>query len=150
MWLTALRFIAAGFFFTAATSAALAQLSPDKVRIGSGLLNLVQNGLGGTVGLAIGTTFLQYRLTVQSSRLDPRRLSASLSWSEMPTTVRDWVQQAASFGSVGDAQVAAFMQRYLSQQATVAAYRDCFILLTILGLASIFLMLLLRKSESFH
>jgi hypothetical protein len=42
------------------------------------------------------------------------------------------------------------MQRYLNQQATVAAYRDCFILLTILGVASIFLMLLLRKSEPFH
>jgi hypothetical protein len=114
------------------------------------LLNLVQNGLGGTLGLAIGTTFLQYRLTVQGRLLDQQRLSASLSWSEMPTAVRDWVQQAASFGPVGDAQVAEFMQRYLSQQATVAAYQDCFILLTILGLASIFLMLLLRKSEPLH
>ena len=150
MWLTALRFIAAGFFFTAATSAALTQLSPDKVRIGSGLLNLVQNGLGGTLGLAIGTTFLQYRLTVQNRLLDPQRLSASLSWSEMPTAVRAWVQQAASFGPVGDAQVAEFMQHYLNQQATVAAYQDCFILLTILGVASIFLMLLLRKSKPLH
>lgn len=43
MWLSGLRFFAAAFFFTAATSAALSQLSPDEVRMGSGLLNLVQN-----------------------------------------------------------------------------------------------------------
>jgi hypothetical protein len=85
-------------------------LPPEKVRIGSGLLNLAQNGLGGTLGLAIGTTFLQYRLTAQ------------------------------------DAQVEAMAPDDLSQQAAVAAYQDFFVLLTILGLASLALLIvLLRK-----
>jgi MFS family permease len=110
MCLTAVRFIGSGSFLTAGTAAALSQLPPEKVRIGSGLLNLAQNGLGGTLGLAIGTTFLQYRLTVQ------------------------------------DAQVEAMAPDHLSQQAAVAAYQDCFVLLTILGLASLALLIvLLRK-----
>ena len=57
MGLTALRFVGSGFFLTAATAAALSQLPSNQVRMGSGLLNLAQNGLGGAVGLALGTTF---------------------------------------------------------------------------------------------
>jgi hypothetical protein len=34
---------------------------PEKVRMGSGLLNLMQNGLGNTLGLAMVTTVLQPR-----------------------------------------------------------------------------------------
>lgn len=115
MWLTALRFVGAGVFLTAATAAALSQLSPDKVRIGSGLLNLAQNGLGGTLGLAVGTTFLQQRLTVRR-------------------------------GLLGQGLA---LEHHLNQQATVAAYQDCFILLTVLGLASLCLMLIiLRKPKA--
>ena len=91
MGLTALRFISSGFFLTAATAAALSQLPADRVRIGSGMLNLAQNGLGGTVGLALGTTFLQHRLALRDAQ-DP-----------------------------------------LAQQASVAAYQDSFMLLTVLG-----------------
>ncbi len=145
MLLAGLRFIAASFFFTAATSAALSELPPDKVRMGSGLLNLVQNGLGSTLGLAVGTTFLQRRLTVQSSLLDQQQLSSSLHWGEVTAPVRDWVRQAGAIGPIEDAQVAALMQHHLSQQATVAAYQDCFVLLTVLGVASICLLLLSRK-----
>ncbi len=123
VWLTAMRFIATCFVFTAATSAALSQLPPDKVRMGSGLLNLVQNGLGGTLGLAVGTTFLQRRLTVQSALLDQQQLSSSLNWGDILAPVRELVQQSGSTGLSGEAQVAAIVQRHLSQQATVAAYQ---------------------------
>jgi len=110
MVLTAVRFIGSGSFLTAGTAAALSELPPEKVRIGSALLNLAQNGLGATLGLAMGTTFLQYRLTVQQVQ----------------------VQETA--------------QHHLSQQAAVAAYQDCFMLLTVLGLASLaLLIILLRK-----
>jgi DHA2 family multidrug resistance protein len=110
MFLTAVRFIGSGAFLTAGTAAALSQLPPEKVRIGSGLLNLAQNGLGGTLGLAIGTTFLQYRMTMR------------------------------------EAQMQAMAPHQLDQQAAVAAYQDSFLLLTVLGLASLALLIvLLRK-----
>jgi hypothetical protein len=40
------------------------------------------------------------------------------------------------------------VQQHLEQQATVAAYQDCFMLVTLLCLASMPLLLLMRKSRS--
>ena len=34
-------------------------LPPDKVRMGAGLINIMQQGIGGTVGLAMMTTMLE-------------------------------------------------------------------------------------------
>lgn len=96
----------------------------------------------------MGTTFLQRRLAVQSSLLDQQQLSSSLGWGEILMPVRDLVHQAGSIGTAGEAQVAALVQRHLSRQATVAAYQDCFILLTLLGVAITFLLLLLRKPKA--
>ncbi len=146
MWLAGIRFIAGAFFFTSATATALSRLPPEQVRMGSGLLNLMQNGLGGTIGLAMGTTVLQRRLTAHSHLLDQQQLSSSLSWVEVLAPVRDLVQQAGSLGIQGDAQVRALVQRHLSQQATVAAYQDCYMWVMILCLASMSMLLLLRKS----
>jgi hypothetical protein len=112
MFLTAVRFIGSGAFLTAATAAALSQLPPEKVRVGSGLLNLAQNGLGGTLGLAMGTTFLQYRMTMR------------------------------------EAQMQAMAPHQLGQQAAVAAYQDSFLLLTVLGLASLLLLIILLRKPA--
>lgn len=113
--------------------------------MGSALLNLMQQGLGGTIGLALGTTVLQRRLTVHGHLLDEQQLASSLSWAEVLAPVRDLVQQAGSLGVLGDAQVRALVLRHWSQQATVAAYQDCFMWVMILCLASMSMLLLLRK-----
>jgi DHA2 family multidrug resistance protein len=145
MWLAGLRFVAGAFFFTSATSTALSRLPPEQVRMGSGLLNLMQQGLGGTVGLALGTTILQRRLTVHSQLLDQQQLASSLSWAEVLAPVRDLVQQAGSLGVLGETQARALVHRHLSQQATVAAYQDCFMWVMVLCVASMSMLLLLRK-----
>ncbi len=145
IWLACLRFLSGGFLFTSATAAALSELPPEQVRMGSGLLNLVQNGIGGTIGLAIGTTVLQRRLTVNSHLLDQQQLFSSLGWAEILAPVREWVQQGGALGRVGEAQVQALVQRHLSQQAAVAAYQDCYLLVMVLCLTSVCLLLLLRK-----
>lgn len=145
IWLAGLRFLSGGFLFTSATAAALSELPPNQVRMGSGLLNLVQNGIGGTIGLAIGTTVLQRRLTVHSHLLDQQQLFSSLGWAEILMPVRELVQQGGALGRLGEAQVQALVQRHLSQQATVAAYQDCYMLVMVLCLVSVSLLLLLRK-----
>ncbi len=145
MWIAALRFVAGSFLFTSATAAALSQLPPEQVRMGSGLLNLMQNGIGATIGLAVGTTVLQRRMTFHSSLLDQQQLVSGLSWNEILTPVRELVQQAGSLGPLGEAQVRALVHRHLSQQATVAAYQDCYMLVMLLCLASMSMLLLLRK-----
>ena len=113
--------------------------------MGSGLINLMQNGLGNTLGLAMVTTVLQRRLTYHSSALDQQQAFSALSWGEIFSPVRELVQQAGTLGQPEDTQVLMLVQRHLEQQATVAAYQDCFMLVTLLCLASMPLVLLLRR-----
>jgi EmrB/QacA subfamily drug resistance transporter len=145
VWLVVLRFSCGGFVYAPVTAAALSQLAPEKVRMGSGLLNLMQNGLGNTLGLALVTTVLQRRLTYHSSALDQQQVFSALSWGEILAPVRESVRQAGAIGQLEEAQVLALVQGHMEQQATVAAYQDCFTLVALLCLASMPLVLLLRK-----
>ncbi len=145
VWLMVLRFSCGGFVYAPMTAAALAQLPTERVRMGAGLLNLMQNGFGNTLGLAMVTTVLQRRLTYHSSALDQQQISSALSWGEILVPLREVVRQAGAVGQLAETQVRTLVQSHLEQQATVAAYRDCFMLVTLLCLASIPLVLLLRK-----
>jgi len=145
LWLVVLRFSSGGFVYAPMMAAALSQLSPEKVRMGSGLLNLMQNGLGNTLGLAMVTTVLQRRLTYHSNVLDQQQVFSALSWGEMLAPVHAFVRQSGATGQLGEAQVLTLVRGHLEQQATVAAYQDCFMLVTLLCLASMPLVLLLRR-----
>jgi DHA2 family multidrug resistance protein len=130
------------------TATALSQLPPEKVRMGSGLLNLMQNGLGNTLGIAMVTTVLQRRLTYHGSALDQQQAFSALSWGEVLPPVRELVRQAGALGRLGEEQVQMLVQQHLEQQATIAAYQDCFMLVTLLSLASMPLLLLMRRPRA--
>jgi MFS transporter, DHA2 family, multidrug resistance protein len=148
VWLVVLRFSCGGFAYAPMTATALSQLPPEKVRMGSGLINLMQNGLGNTLGLAMVTTVLQRRLTYHSSVLDQQQAFSALSWGEILLPVHELVQQGGALGQLEDMQVQMLVQQHLEQQATVAAYQDGFMMVTLLGLASMPLVLLLRKPRA--
>jgi DHA2 family multidrug resistance protein len=148
VWLVMLRFSCGSFAYAPMTATALSQLSPEKVRMGSGLVNLMQNGLGNTLGLAMVTTVLQRRLTYHSSALDQQQAFSSLSWGEILLPVHELVQQAGATGQLEEMQVQMLVQQHLEQQATVAAYQDGFRVVTLLCLASMPLVLLLRKPRA--
>jgi DHA2 family multidrug resistance protein len=126
------------------TSAALAQLPPEKVRMGSGLLNLMQNGLGNTLGLAMVTTMLQRRLTYHHHLLGQEQVFSSLSWYEVLAPVWELIRQAGALGQLGETQVLGLLNRHFEQQATIAAYQDCFMLAVLLCLVSMPIVLLVR------
>jgi DHA2 family multidrug resistance protein len=140
-----LRFGCGSFVYTPLLAVALSHLPPEKVRMGAGLLNLMQNGLGNTLGLALVTTMLARRLTYHHSILDQQQDFSSLSWGEILAPVHLLVQQAGTPGQSEDLQVLALVQRHLEQQASVAAYQDCFMLVTLLSLLSLPLVLLMRR-----
>jgi hypothetical protein len=94
------------------------------------------------------TTVLQRRLTYHSSALDQHQAFAALSWGEVLPPVRALVHGAGVLGQLGEEQVQMLVQRHLEQQATVAAYQDCFMLVTLLCLASMPLLLLVRRSRA--
>jgi len=87
-------------------------------------------------------------LAYHSSALDQQQVFSALNWGEILLPVRALVQQAGAIGQLGEEQVQMLVQQHLEQQATVAAYQDCFMLVTLLCLASMPIVLLLRKPRA--
>jgi DHA2 family multidrug resistance protein len=145
IWMIVGRYLTIGFIFTPMNAASLMLLPADKVRMGSGLINLLQQGIGGTVGLAMMTTVLQRRTTYHASLLAQSQDFSSLSWSEVLEPAYDLMVRAGEVGTMIEVKALALLHRHLEQQATVAAYQDCFLLLMVLTLLVMPLMLFLRR-----
>ncbi len=148
IWMVAFRYSCGGFVYAPMTSAALAHLPAERVRMGSGLLNLMQNGLGNTLGLAMVTTMLQRRLTYHQHLLGQEQVASSLSWAEVLAPVRELVQRAGALGQLSDVQVLGLLNRHFGQQATIAVYQDCFMLAVLICLVSMPIVLLVRKPKA--
>jgi MFS transporter, DHA2 family, multidrug resistance protein len=141
------RYAAIPLIFAPLATASLLLLPPDKVRMGSGLINILQQGIGGTVGLALMITVLQRRMSVHTSLLDQHQAFSSLPWGDVFGRVQDFVTQAGEAGSMVDTTALALVHQHLLQQATLSAYQDCFVLLTIMALAVVPLVFFLRKRQ---
>jgi EmrB/QacA subfamily drug resistance transporter len=148
VWTIVARYISVGFVFTPMNAASMVLLPAEKIRMGSGLLNLIQQGIGGTTSLAVMTTILQHRITFHTAQLDARQAFSSLSPGETLGAAQELVQRSGELGAFGDLQTLGLLRQQLEQQATVAAYQDCFVLMTILCLVGMPLVLFLRRQAS--
>ena len=61
IWMIVGRYFSIAFVFTPMNAASLMTLPADRVRMGLGLINIMQQGLGGTAGIAVMSTFLEHR-----------------------------------------------------------------------------------------
>jgi DHA2 family multidrug resistance protein len=141
------RYATIPFIFTPLNAASLLLLPPDKVRMGSGLINILQQGMGGAVGLALMTTVLQQRLSVHAGQFDAQQAFTSLPLENVLGGVQEVVRQAGEGGPWGDTTAQTLVYQHLLQHATVAAYQDCFLLLTAMTLAVVPLVCLLRQRK---
>jgi DHA2 family multidrug resistance protein len=148
IWMIMGRYVTIGFIFTPMNASSLMLLPPDKVRMGSGLINLLQQGIGGTVGLATMTTVLQRRTIYHVSRLDESQAFSSLPWGEVLGPAHDLMARAGEVGTMVEVKTLALLHRHLEQQATIAAYQDCFMLVVLMCLLSMPLVLFLRRPTS--
>lgn len=120
---------------------ALSTLTPDKMKGGSGLFNLMRN-LGGAVGLAVINTILSNR-----GDLHYARLSEAINWSSSEA-MRQLNLMAANLAARGyDGQTGALMQMAsrLKTQATVMSFIDVFVLISMLFASLALAALLMRK-----
>lgn len=150
-WLVSMviwRYAAIPFIFTPLNAASLLLLPPEKVRMGSGLINILQQGFGGAVGLAVMTTVLQRRTGEHIQLLDAQQALSALPWHEVLDPVREMVTQTGTAGGLADTTALALVSQHLVQQATVAAYQDCFTLLALMTLAVMPLMGFLRQRHT--
>jgi DHA2 family multidrug resistance protein len=142
------RYAAIPFIFAPLNAASLLLLPPDKVRMGSGLINILQQGMGGAVGLALMTTVLQRRMSTHAALLDQHQAFSSLPWGDVFVGVQGVVTQAGEVGPMAETTALALVHQHLLQQATVSAYQDCFVLLTIMALAVMPLVFFLRQRQA--
>lgn len=148
MWMIVVRYVTIGFVFTPMNAASTLLLPPHKVRMGSGLISLMQQGIGGASGLAIMTTLLERRMTYHASMLEQQQLLAPVGWSEFLAPVRDLVRHAGEVGTMVETKALALLYRHLMQEATVAAYQDCFVVLAALCVVVMPLVLFLRRART--
>ncbi len=148
IWMTIARYITIGLIFTPMNAVSMMVLPPDKVRMGSGLINLMQQGLGGTISLAMMTTFLQRRTDYHASMMAQSQVDSVLPWYDVLTPVQQFVQQAGEVGAMADIQAMALVRRQLVQHAGISAYQDCFMLVVIISLAVLPLIAFLRQRQT--
>jgi len=120
-------------------------LPPDRVRMGSGLINIMQQGIGGTTGIAVMTTFLEHRISYHANLLDQQQVLLSLPWLEIIKPVGEFLAEAGEAGSTLGIKSLALLQRQLMLEATMTAYQDCFLLMTALCIIVMPLVLLIRR-----
>jgi DHA2 family multidrug resistance protein len=148
IWMIVGRYITIGFIFTPINAASMMLLPPDKVRMGAGLINIMQQGIGGTVGLAMMTTMLERHTAYHASMLAQQQVSSPIEWGEILAPVRTLMQQAGDVGELLDLKALAVLQQHLVQEATIAAYQDCFVVVTILCVMVMPFVLFLRRQPA--
>jgi DHA2 family multidrug resistance protein len=127
-----------GFIFVPLQSLAFASLAPQHRTTGAALLNLSRN-IGGSVGISVVTTLLARNLQVSHSDL-----AAHVTPYTLPAADPSVLQRLGQFGD----SAAAMIDMEINRQAMMIAYLDDFHAMMLLTLASLPLVLLLRKPKA--
>jgi MFS transporter, DHA2 family, multidrug resistance protein len=120
---------------------ALGTLPPERVKNASGLFNLTRN-LGGAVGLATLTTFLNDRTDLHLVRLHEAMTSAHQPVLE---TLNSMAQNFFSYGSSAQLMAMKQLNMLTHRQGVVMAFADVFLLLTLLFVGLAIIALLVRR-----
>jgi MFS transporter, DHA2 family, multidrug resistance protein len=146
IWMIVGRYFSIAFVFTPMNAAALITLPADRVRMGSGLINIMQQGLGGTTGIAVMATFLEHRAIYHAHMLDQQQVLSSISWTQFLGPVRTFLTEAGETGAMLGLKSLGLVQRQLILQSTVTAYQDCFLLMTALCIIVMPLVFFIRRA----
>jgi EmrB/QacA subfamily drug resistance transporter len=147
LWMIVARYVTIGFIFTPMNAASTLLLPRDKVRMGSGLITLMQHGVGGASGLAMMTTLLERRTIYHASLLGQQHAGSSLDWGEIVAPVRNILLSTGEVGAMLDLKTLAAVHAHFVQQATVVAYQDCFVVLAGLCVVVMPLVMFLRRAQ---
>jgi DHA2 family multidrug resistance protein len=145
IWMIVGRYFSIAFVFTPMNAASLMTLPADQVRMGSGLINIMQQGLGGTAGIAVMSTFLEHRTLYHAQMFDQQQVLSSLPWTHMWALIRAFLAEAGEAGSMLGLKSLGLVRRQLILESTVTAYQDCFLLMTALCVVVMPLVFFIRR-----
>ena len=131
VWMIVARYFTLGLVYAPIVGASLSALPPEQVRMGSGLVTLVQSGLAPALALAAMTTVLQQRTTYYSGMLAQEQVASSLPWSDVAGPIRILLHEAGETITTLTNGSLAMLQHHLVQQASLAAYQDYFVLMSL-------------------
>ncbi len=146
-WPEFLAGLSMGFLFVPVNVAATAPLRRDELGTATGCLSLMRN-VGGSVGIAMVSTFIarraQFHQTVLSGDITPS--SATVLQNAAGPMKYLFAHAAGPANSVGAAL--GVLYQLMLQQAALLSFRDNFLGLTAVSLASIVLVFALRKARA--
>jgi DHA2 family multidrug resistance protein len=123
---------------------ALGTLSPQKMKGASGLYNLTRN-LGGAVGLAVINTMINDRTALHYDRLAERvRWGSQIAEDRIDQTAASLSANGLDGASAAIGQMVSMVKR----EASVMAFSDVFLALTVLFVALCALSIFIRKPET--
>jgi DHA2 family multidrug resistance protein len=134
-----------GLFFVPLAAGTFVGISKEETGNASGIFNLLRN-LGGSFGVAIGTTVFARRAQVHQNFLVENVTPYSFAFQSYYAQVRQWLEShdpSASFGQGPLAEV----YREVLRQVSMLAFNDAFLLLGWITALLLPLTLLMKKPE---
>jgi EmrB/QacA subfamily drug resistance transporter len=141
--LVVLRRGAQAFCHSPLSSSTLNGVPEDQVRMASGLFNLHRT-VGGTMGVALTATLMDYREDVHMLILSQRQALYPLGTEMATEAIRGVLIQDGDSGATLTQKTAAILRQKLAEEAALAGYHDVFFMFATLTLFSLLPVLLMR------
>jgi EmrB/QacA subfamily drug resistance transporter len=144
--LVVLRRGAQAFCHSPLSSSTLNGVPEDQVRMASGLFNLHRT-VGGTMGVALTATLMDYREDVHMLILSQRQALYPLGTEMATDAIRGVLIQDGDSGETLAQKTAAILRQKLVEEAALAGYHDVFFMFAALTLFSLLPVLLMRGGK---
>ncbi len=125
------RSFSAGWIVAPLTSAAMQSLPPELYRHGSGLLSLMR-GVGGSLGIAITTTILSYRISWNTIHGLQGVDASSVSIREAMLHLSQYLTNIGENSNLIHTKSLVLIARKILDHAMLTGYQDTFILLAVI------------------
>jgi EmrB/QacA subfamily drug resistance transporter len=140
---TVLRGAGFGFIFPPWMARSLQTIPLQKSRMASGLLN-VTIGVGASFGIAIMATLLERYQIVRQAIYAEEQVLRSPGTQAALTTLHGVAVQLGQVGWQAHTTAHALLQRYVTREALIGAFSDCFLTLGLVAIVTIIPALFLR------
>jgi DHA2 family multidrug resistance protein len=144
--LVVLRRGAQAFCHSPLSSSTLRGVPEDEVRMASGLFNLHRT-VGGTMGVALTATLMDYREDVHMLILSQRQALYPLGTEVATNAIREVLIQDGESGGTLAQKTAGILRQKLVEEASLAGYHDVFFMFAALTLFSLLPVLLMRDRK---
>ncbi len=146
-WPQTLAGLSMGFLFVPVNIAATAPLRRDQVGSATGIINLMRN-VGGSVGIAMVSTFLARRAQAHQSMLVQHFTAGNLNLTERATALQHYMAMRMPVSGNGRGPAMGVIYQLLQQQTHLLAFSDIYQGLGLIALGCILLVFLLRRTKA--